>query len=77
MPKDLTVLNAANLCPSSGPVLETMYRLMKDMDQDPSQANRDALVLGSMLAVQGALTPATFARQRSGSAFTIRRGSSW
>ena len=33
MPKELTMLNAANLCPSSGPVLETMYRLTKDMDQ--------------------------------------------
>src|SRR3984893_2397379 len=40
MPKELTMLNAANLCPSSGPVLETMYRLTKDMDQDPSQDNR-------------------------------------
>ena len=40
MPKDLTMLNAANLCPSSGPVLETMYRLTKDMDQDPSADNR-------------------------------------
>ena len=36
MPKELTMLNAANLCPSSGPVLETMYRMTKDMDQDPS-----------------------------------------
>ena len=36
MPKELTMLNAANLCPSSGPVLETMYRLTKDMDQDLS-----------------------------------------
>ncbi|HEV2985358.1 MAG TPA: aminotransferase class V-fold PLP-dependent enzyme [Vicinamibacterales bacterium] len=40
MPKELTMLNAANLCPSSGPVLETMYRMTKDMDQDPSQDNR-------------------------------------
>src|SRR5256885_15993551 len=40
MPKDLTMLNAANLCPSSGPVLETMYKMTKDMDQDPSQDNR-------------------------------------
>ncbi len=40
MPKDLAMLNAANLCPSSGPVLETMYRMTKDMDQDPSQDNR-------------------------------------
>jgi selenocysteine lyase/cysteine desulfurase len=40
MPPDLTMLNAANLCPSSAPVLETMYRMTKDMDQDPSQDNR-------------------------------------
>jgi selenocysteine lyase/cysteine desulfurase len=40
MPRDLTMLNAANLCPSSGPVLETLYRLTRDMDQDPSQDNR-------------------------------------
>jgi isopenicillin-N epimerase len=43
MPKELTMLNAANLCPASGPVLETMYRLTKDMDQDPSQDNRAKL----------------------------------
>ena len=43
MPKELTMLNAANLCPSSGAVLETMYRLTKDMDQDPSQDNRAKL----------------------------------
>ena len=40
MPKDLTMLNAANLCPSSGPVLETLYKMTKDMDQDPSADNR-------------------------------------
>jgi selenocysteine lyase/cysteine desulfurase len=43
MPRDLTMLNAANLCPSSGPVLETMYRMTRDMDQDPSQDNRAKL----------------------------------
>src|SRR5438876_5019055 len=43
MPKELTMLNAANLCPSSGPVLETMYRMTKDMDQDPSSDNRAKL----------------------------------
>jgi len=43
MPKDLTMLNAANLCPAFGPVLETMYRLTKDMDQDPSSNNRAKL----------------------------------
>jgi isopenicillin-N epimerase len=40
MPPGLTMLNAANLCPSSAPVLETMYRMTKDMDQDPSADNR-------------------------------------
>src|SRR3989441_6456531 len=40
MTKELTMLNAANLCPSSGTVLETMYRMTKDMDQDPSADNR-------------------------------------
>ena len=40
MPKDLTMLNAANLCPSSGPVLETLYKMTRDMDQDPSMDNR-------------------------------------
>jgi len=43
MPKELTMLNAANLCPSSAPVLEMMYRMTKDMDQDPSQDNRAKL----------------------------------
>src|SRR5215475_1215769 len=40
MPSDLTMLNAANLCPSSAPVLETLYKTTKDMDQDPSADNR-------------------------------------
>src|SRR5919201_1919998 len=43
MPKELTMLNAANLCPSSAPVLETLYRVTKDMDQDPSMENRAKL----------------------------------
>src|SRR5437016_12475248 len=43
MPRDLTMLNAANLCPSSGPVLETLYSVTKDMDQEPSQENRAKL----------------------------------
>jgi selenocysteine lyase/cysteine desulfurase len=43
MPRELTMLNAANLCPSSAPVLETMYRMTKDMDQDPSSDNRAKL----------------------------------
>ena len=40
MPADLTMLNAANLCPSSAPVLETLYQMTKDMDRDPSFDNR-------------------------------------
>lgn len=40
MPSDLAVLNAANLCPSSAPVLETLYQTTKDMDRDPSFDNR-------------------------------------
>ena len=43
MPKELTILNAANLCPSSGPVLETLYKTTRDMDQDPSMENRAKL----------------------------------
>ncbi|HZP48564.1 MAG TPA: aminotransferase class V-fold PLP-dependent enzyme [Vicinamibacterales bacterium] len=43
MPKDLTMLNAANLCPSSAPVLDTLYKTTRDMDQDPSQENRAKL----------------------------------
>lgn len=43
MPPNLTMLNAANLCPSSGPVLETLYNVTKDMDQDPSPENRQKL----------------------------------
>jgi isopenicillin-N epimerase len=43
MPDDLAVLNAANLCPSSAPVLETLYRTTKDMDRDPSFDNRAKL----------------------------------
>jgi hypothetical protein len=40
MPRELTMLNAANLCPSSGPVLDMLYSMTKDMDQDPSAENR-------------------------------------
>src|SRR5581483_12355525 len=39
MPKELAMLNAANLCPSSGPVLDMLYKTTRDMDQDPSQDN--------------------------------------
>lgn len=40
MPKELAVMNAANLCPSPGRVLEAMYSNTRDMDHDPSPANR-------------------------------------
>src|SRR5215467_6813438 len=40
MPKELTMLNAANLCPSSSPVLESLYNATRDMDRDPSFDNR-------------------------------------
>src|SRR5947207_10236956 len=40
MPKELTMLNAANLCPSSAPVLDVLYNATKDMDRDPSSDNR-------------------------------------
>jgi isopenicillin-N epimerase len=43
MPPGLAVINAANLCPSSRPVLEAMYSSTKDIDQDPSPANRAKL----------------------------------
>ena len=43
MPPGLTVMNAANLCPSSRPVLEAMYNATRDIDQDPSPTNRAKL----------------------------------
>jgi selenocysteine lyase/cysteine desulfurase len=43
MPPDLAVINAANLCPSSRPVLETMYGSTRDIDRDPSPNNRAKL----------------------------------
>jgi selenocysteine lyase/cysteine desulfurase len=46
MPPDLGVLNAANLCPSSAPVLEAMYRSTKDIDGDPSFDNRQKMSTG-------------------------------
>ena len=35
MPSDFVMLNAANLCPSSARVLETLYKTTRDMDRDP------------------------------------------
>jgi selenocysteine lyase/cysteine desulfurase len=46
MPAGLSVMNAANLCPSPAPVLEAMYRATKDMDGDPSFDNRAKMSTG-------------------------------
>lgn len=43
MPPDLGVLNAANLCPSSRPVLEALRRETDSVDRDPSGQNRARL----------------------------------
>lgn len=43
MPPDLAVLNAANLCPSSRPVLEALNRETASVDRDPSAQNRARL----------------------------------
>ncbi len=46
MAPGLSVMNAANLCPSPAPVLEAMYRSTKDMDGDPSFDNRVKMSTG-------------------------------
>lgn len=46
MPPDLGVMNAANLCPSSAPVLDAMYRATRSMDGDPSFENREQMSAG-------------------------------
>jgi selenocysteine lyase/cysteine desulfurase len=43
MPADLGVLNAANLCPASRPVLEALKRETDSVDKDPSAQNRARL----------------------------------
>jgi isopenicillin-N epimerase len=43
MPKDLGVLNAANLCPASSSVLEALTRETQSVDRDPSPQNRAKL----------------------------------
>jgi isopenicillin-N epimerase len=42
----LCVMNAANLCPSSSPVLESLYNQTRDVDQDPSMNNRAKMTQG-------------------------------
>ena len=48
MPPDVSVMNAANLCPSSIPTLEAMYANTKDMDGDPSFQNRGKMGRGKV-----------------------------
>ena len=43
MPPNLAVMNAANLCPASSPVLEALTRETRDVDQNPSPQNRARL----------------------------------
>ena len=40
MPADLGVMNAANLCPSPAPVIDSLLAATRDMDRDPSFPNR-------------------------------------
>jgi len=44
MPPDLAVMNAANLCPASRPVAETLTRETRSVDYDPSPNNRARLM---------------------------------
>jgi isopenicillin-N epimerase len=43
MPKDLAVMNAANICPSSAPVLDALYKATREMDREPSPAYREEM----------------------------------
>jgi selenocysteine lyase/cysteine desulfurase len=43
MPEDLAVMNAANLCPSSGPVLESLEKATRELDREPSPAYREEM----------------------------------
>ncbi|MBE3071870.1 MAG: aminotransferase class V-fold PLP-dependent enzyme [Acidobacteria bacterium] len=40
LPPDLAVINAANLCPASAPVVQALVDATRDVDRDPSPANR-------------------------------------
>jgi selenocysteine lyase/cysteine desulfurase len=43
MPPDLAVMNAANLCPSSAPVLDSLYKATREMDGEPSPGYRSQM----------------------------------
>jgi selenocysteine lyase/cysteine desulfurase len=40
MPRNVTVLCAANLCPAPAPVIEALYSATRDIDRDPGAENR-------------------------------------
>ena len=44
MPPELSVMNAANLCPASRPVAEVLMRESRSVDADPSPNNRSRLM---------------------------------
>jgi selenocysteine lyase/cysteine desulfurase len=50
MPPDLAYMNAANLCPSSRQVLETMYSNTEDIDKNTSSQNRAKMGAGKEAA---------------------------
>src|SRR5262245_4998969 len=54
MPAELGVMNAANLCPASRPVLEALTRETEDVDRNPSPQNR-ARLSGAKEATRKAL----------------------
>ena len=54
MPPDLAVMNAANLCPASGPVLRALTRETEDVDRNPSPQNRARLSGAQGRHAQGA-----------------------
>jgi selenocysteine lyase/cysteine desulfurase len=43
MPPELAVMNAANLCPASAPVVQALTRETESVDRNPSQQNRARL----------------------------------
>ena len=62
MPADLIVFNAANLCPSSAPVIKAVADATHDVDRDPSMPNRRKMSEGKeetrrRLAVALRVTP--------------------
>jgi selenocysteine lyase/cysteine desulfurase len=46
MPPEISVMNAANLCPSPHCVLKAMYDKTREMDRDPSYPNRAPIAAG-------------------------------